>query len=117
MSHCCAYKCNNQSKLNKSISYHILPKNKTIAAQWLEKISIDDLPGEVYLCADHFTESCFDAHHDMKQRLMPEGSKSKIKRKLNKDAVPTIFAHKSKTDVRETSEKRREKKEQREVIF
>ena len=30
MPHCVAYKCSNQSNFNTNVSYHLLPKNKTI---------------------------------------------------------------------------------------
>ena len=119
MPHCCAWGCNNQPKLNKNVTYHILPKDQRIANQWIKNISRPrtNLPKVVYLCSEHFEESCFDAHHDMKRRLLPESSKSRIKRILNKDAVPTIFPQNPAKNVRESSEKRRQLKEQSEVTF
>ena len=117
MPHCCAWGCNNQSKLNKVVTYHFLPKDKHTASLWIRNINRTTLPKDVYLCSDHFEESCFDPHHDMKQRLLPEGSQSRIKRMLKKDAVPTKFPQNPTKTVRDTSEKRLMMKEQSEVTL
>ena len=118
MMHCCAWGCNNQTKKNLVVSYHGLPKDKRIASVWVKNINRTDLPKEVFLCSDHFEESCFDAHHDMKRRLLPEGMQSRMKRKLCKDAIPTLFRHNpGNTKSREFSEERTKRKEQSEVCF
>ena len=67
----------------------------------------------IYLCAEHFAEESFDPSHDLKQRLLPEGSR--IKRMLLPDAIPTIFDHRETKSSRVTSQVREKKKEKQEV--
>ena len=115
MPHCAAYNCNNKTDNNSSISYHRLPgpARKVIRQAWIDAIGRTNLPKTVYLCADHFTEDCFDPSHDLKQRLLPEGSR--MKRVLLPNAIPSIFKHREIKSPRETSQVRAKKKQQKEV--
>ena len=115
MPHCCAWNCTNQYSNNTDISYHKLPIDKKIAQVWIKNINRTELPKQVYLCSQHFEESCFDVSHDLKQRLLPSASNRKS-RKLVKGAVPSLFAHKP-VKSRKSSEKRLEIKQKHEVHF
>ena len=112
MPHCCAVNCSNQPSQNSNTSYHRLPKDEALAKVWKNKINRTQLPNQVYLCSEHFEESCFDKSWDIKQSLMSPGSKKS--RKLLKGSVPTIFPHKQ-VNVRASSENRSSKKQQKEV--
>ena len=79
----------------------------------MKNINRTELPNQVYLCSAHFEENCFDSHHEMKQKLLSPNSKPS--RKLVKGAVPTIFPHRSTSDIRLSSKERLEKKNQNEV--
>ena len=116
MPHCVAYNCNNKSDNNPSISYHRLPgpSRKLVRQTWIDVIGRTDLPKKVYLCAEHFAEESFDPSHDLKQRLLSEGSR--IKRMLLPDAIPTIFDHRETKSSRVTSQVR-EKKSKRYTNF
>ena len=114
MPHCCAWNCSNQYSSNINISYHRLPSDKKVADAWKKNISRTELPNQVYVCSDHFEESCFDASHDLKQRLMPSAS-GRASRKIIKGAIPTIFAHRKPENERTSSANRAHRREKTEV--
>lgn len=72
-------------------------------------VTIENLPKCPYLCSDHFDPSCFDKSVDLQNQLLG-GSKRKVK----KDAIPTIFSHKPAPKVRVTSVARAEKRKHQE---
>ena len=121
MPHCCAYECINGSKkqkekleVEKKVTLHRIPGNdkKELCKKWLVAIgrSIENLLKCPYLCSDHFDLSCFDESVDLQNQFLG-GSK----RKLKKDAVPTIFSHKPAPKARVTSVARTAKRKHQEV--
>ena len=71
---------------------------------------IESLPKCPYLCSDHFDLTCFDESVHLQNQLLG-GSK----RKLKKDAVPTIFSHKPAPKACVTSVARAVKRKHQEV--
>ena len=121
MPHCCAYECNNESKKQKETgkvekkgTFHRIPGNdkKELRKKWLVAIGhpIENLPKCPYPCSDHFDISCFDESVDLQNQFLG-GSK----RKLKKDAVPTIFSHRLAPKARVTSVARAAKRKHQEV--
>ena len=95
MPYCCAVGCNNDSKnKNPSISFHRVPLQGEIRKKWLIAIKRPDynLPKVPYLCSAHFEPHCFNESVDLQNELM--GGKTKRRRELKSEAVPTKFAHK-----------------------
>ena len=90
MVHCCVPGCINHSSKTCNISYHRIPNDKGLRkASWLARIRRDNLPPlqNCYVCSEHFTDDCFEV--DLKARLMPE---LKVKRRLKRDAIPSVFS-------------------------
>ena len=76
----------------KKLSFHLLPSGKKkdiIRSQWLHNVNRQELPKYLYICSEHFEESCFK--QGLRAELVPG---AKPKRELFEDAVPTIFNHK-----------------------
>ena len=94
MPQCAAFGCTNHTDTRKDLSFHQLPSisRKALHQAWIKEIKRESIPKVCFICAEHFEESCFDSSHDMRMKLMPDSSQ--VKRKLNKDAVPTIFSYK-----------------------
>ena len=89
MVHCCVPGCINHSSKTSSISYHRIPNDKALRKAWLARIRRDNLPPlqNCYVCSEHFTDACFES--DLKAQLMPE---LKVKRRLKRDAIPSVFS-------------------------
>ena len=66
---CAAVDCTNNIS-NSSVSFFKLPRDKETADIWKVKIKRKNLPKVIYLCEEHFEDSCFDKSVDMKNRLM-----------------------------------------------
>ena len=115
MPQCAAFGCTNHTDTRKDISFHSLPNEnrKPIRQAWIKAIRRETLPKVCFICAEHFDESCFDQSYDCKMKLMP-GS-SQVKRKLNKDAIPTIFTYKKVAYEWSLSKKRNDNKRQKMV--
>ena len=114
MVHCSAWGCHHQSKRDKHVSYHRIPRDVKLANIWKTNINRIDFPKDIWLCDEHFEEKWFDASFDMKQRLM---NVERISRRLIQGAVPTLFPQKTQENTRLSSVKRIEKREQSEVII
>ena len=122
MPHCCAYECNNESKkqkekgkVEKKVTFHRIPGNdkKNYVRNGQLPLSVRlriILPKCPYLCSDHFDISCFDESVDLQNQFLG-GSK----RKLKKDAIPTIFSHRPAPKARVTSVARAAKWKHQEV--
>ena len=92
MSSCGAPGCINRSENNPSLSFHRLPSDKQrskLRLDWLRNIKREIVPKCMYICSEHFEESCF------KRDLRAELLGGKPKNDLKDDAVPTIFNHKT----------------------
>ena len=117
MPHCCAFGCNNQLKNKKedSITFHRLPGEgrKQVRAQWITVIGRPqkNLPKHVYLCSSHFDPSCFDESANIRYKLLVFCSK----KRLEPDAVPTMFTHKPGPKECTTSVARAAKHKRQEV--
>uniref|UniRef100_A0A8C6TKP9 THAP-type domain-containing protein n=1 Tax=Neogobius melanostomus TaxID=47308 RepID=A0A8C6TKP9_9GOBI len=107
MPHCVAFGCNFQSKGNKGseISLHIFPKEQKLREVWEDVVGRIDLPKDPRLCSSHFSADAFEAFH--RPQLMKElAGQPGYKRRLRRDAVPTVFPHKESKRLRVTSESR-----------
>ena len=116
MLYCCVVGCNNDSKNKKpSISFHRVPLQGEIRKKWLIAIKRPDanLPKVPYLCSAHFEPHCFNESVDLQNELM--GGKTKRRRELKSEAVPTKFAHKLTPKVRSSSVARAAKRKRQEV--
>ena len=66
MPSCAAPDCNNRSKRDKEtgVSFHNVPvKHESLAKKWLDQLCREkrfELPKNVYVCSEHFTEDCFE---------------------------------------------------------
>jgi len=114
MVHCCVPECTNHSAKTKSVSYHKIPRNKKLRKAWLERLRRENLPAleNCYVCSDHFDKTCFKL--DFKEELTGERGK----RRLNPDAVPSIFefnASKRPSKRRSTTEDRELRKQRKKV--
>ena len=89
MVHCCVPGCINHSPKTCNISYHRIPNDKGLRKAWLARIRRDNLrPSQkCYVWSEHFTDDCFES--DLKAQLMPE---LKVKRRLKRDARPSMFS-------------------------
>ena len=68
---CSAVGCTNHKKRNPELSFFKLPRDKTVAAEWLTKMRRVNLPKQIYLCEVHFNADCFDYSVDLKNQLLP----------------------------------------------
>ena len=77
-----------------SPSFHKIPKDHALRRKWLDAINRSDgfSVNSAVVCGHHFKTECF--YHPLSDQLMPGVS---YKRKLSKDAVPTIFLHDQET--------------------
>ena len=71
-----------------SPSFHKIPKDHALRRKWLDAINRSDnfSVNSSVVCGHHFTNDCF--YHPLSEQLMPSVS---YKRKLSKDAFPTLF--------------------------
>ena len=89
MVHCCVPECINHSTKKSGISYHRIPKDKGLQKAWIARIRRDNLPPlqNCYVCSEHFTDDCFET--DLRAQFLPE---QKVKRRLKRDAIPSVFS-------------------------
>ena len=106
MSWCAAFGCHNSGSKNKDKSFFLLPKDQSVRASWIRAINRTELPSKVYLCSDHFEDTCFDASWKLQNELFYKDRP--IKRRLLPGSVPTLFPHKDKLKERTSSTKRAE---------
>ena len=77
---CSAYRCTARRKKDSGISFHRFPvKHSEIYRKWVQAVARDNfVPTEdCFICSKHFTNNCFKA--------------TKARRRLQNDAVPSIF--------------------------
>ena len=72
MAYCAAVGCSNYKKKNKDLTFFSIPKDKAIVGEWKAKIKRQDLPQLVFLCENHFEDSCFDESVELQNRLLGE---------------------------------------------
>ena len=116
MPYCCAVGCNNDSKnKNPLILFHRVPLQGEIRKKWLIAIKQPDanLSKVPYLCSAHFEPHCFNESVDLQNELM--AGKTKRRRELKSEAVPTKFAHKQTPKARSSSVARAAKRKRQEV--
>ena len=80
MSWCSVCYCDNNSKKNKDKTYFVLPEEPNLRNSWIRAINRTSLPKRVFICSDHFEESCFDSNWDLQNRLFD--TERNVKRKL-----------------------------------
>lgn len=116
MSWCAVFKCHNKTENTKNVSFYELTKNNPVRKEWIHAIGrpTNNLPGNIYICSDHFEEKCFDPSWDLQNRLYYHNRK---KRKLIPGSVPTLLLPKEENKIRTASEKRNQLKRQKEVIL
>ena len=111
MVRCCVPDCTNHSSKTKSVSYHKIPSNRALKNAWIGRIKRANLPpiNNCYVCSDHFEDSCFEVN------LMEQLTEQKRKRRLKRDAVPSVFNFNKPTKRRPTSKDRLKRKQDQEV--
>ena len=62
MPNCGAPGCTNRSNIERTKSFHRLPREEKadLRKAWLLKIKRKIIPKELYICSDHFEEECFE---------------------------------------------------------
>ncbi|KXJ29292.1 uncharacterized protein LOC110249366 [Exaiptasia diaphana] len=97
MVHCCVPECTNHSSKTTSVSYHKIPMDVKLRKAWLERLRRDNLPTveNCYVCSDYCDKTCFKL--DFREELTGERGK----RRLNANAVPSIFAFNSSNRPRQ----------------
>lgn len=113
MSWCVVVGCHNNSKRNSDKSYFRLPKDENCRKEWIKLINRTSLPSRVYVCSDHFEESCFDSSWALQNSIFYKDRPAK--RRLIPGSKPSIFPHKERPKERETSNRRAHKREKEEV--
>lgn len=104
---------NHSTKTSNIISYHRIPNDKGLQKAWLARIRRDNLPPlqNCYVCSEHFTDDCFET--DLKAQLMPE---LKVKRRLKRDAIPSVFSFGPEPKKPRLSSENRESRRQAEEL-
>lgn len=108
MAWCAAVLCESIKRKNPDKTFFKLPSEEKCRAAWLAAINRENAPKQVFLCSDHFKESCFDTSWDLRSKLLNKSGP--IQRKLIAGSIPTIFPHKKKTKERTTTIQRELKK-------
>ncbi len=92
MVYCKAWGCKN--KAGQGVHFHTFPKDPGLLKQWVIKINradfgIKDVKKSSRLCSDHFLPSDYECSPELMKSfgLKPIPT-------LNKNAVPSVFAHK-----------------------
>ena len=87
MVHCCVPECTNHSSKTETVSYHKIPNDQALQKAWIGRIKRENLPNlkNCYVCSDHFESTCFEVN------LMEQLTGMKRKRRLKKNAVPSVF--------------------------
>ena len=67
---CVAVGCTNYKSKNKELTFFCLPKDKKLAEEWKAKVKRENLPKLVFLCEQHFADSCFDKSVDLRNQLL-----------------------------------------------
>lgn len=113
MVHCCVPECINHSSKTSNISYHRIPTDKGLQKAWIARIRRDNLPPlqNCYVCSAHFTDDCFEK--DLRAQLLPEQT---VKRRLKRDAIPSVFSFCSEPKKARLSSVTRENRRQAEEL-
>ena len=107
--HCCVPSCYSNSRTTKGdVSFHSFPSDGGLRRQWLANIKRDvgkwfSLNEHTKICSLHFPSDCF---HEGEHRRLEGKLSSQTRRKLKKDAVPTIFSFRSLPKKRKEPAKR-----------
>ena len=109
MSWCSVCYCDINSKKKEDKNYFVRPEELNLRNSWIRAINITSLPKRVFICSDHFEESCFDSNWDLQNRLFY--TERSVKRKFIAGTIPTIFPHKTQPKERTSSKARAKKSE------
>ena len=101
-------------KMSPSIHYQ---QTQQGGKQWIAAIGRETIPASGRLCSDHFTSDCYEESSSLKFTLCPElyTNRKNMRRKLKRNAMPTIFSHMQPIKERKTSVQRSERTKQAEV--
>ncbi|XP_064607334.1 uncharacterized protein LOC135471860 [Liolophura sinensis] len=83
--HCCVPLCSSDTRLEscKHLSFHSFPSDKDLVKKWIVNMRRDigkdfAINRHTCVCSLHFTEDCYPKHQGIRRRLV-------------KDAIPTVF--------------------------
>ncbi|XP_052235874.1 uncharacterized protein LOC127847777 [Dreissena polymorpha] len=86
--HCCVPLCTSDSRVKSSqnLSFHSFPKDESLKQKWVKNIRRDigknfNLNKHTRICSAHFEGTCYEV-------AVP----GQVRRRLKKDALPTIFS-------------------------
>ena len=68
MGWCAVVGCHNGSSKNKEKTFFLMPTNRSTSSAWKRAINRTELPKQVFVCSDHFEESCFNIHETLNMR-------------------------------------------------
>ncbi|XP_057314922.1 THAP domain-containing protein 10-like [Hydractinia symbiolongicarpus] len=114
MAYCSAYGCKNNIKSNKDKSFFLMPKNPEVSKAWIAAINRTKLPAKVFLCSDHFEETCFDPSWKLQNELFYKDRP--CKRRLIQNSVPTICCHKTAPKERTSSTSRAKRSQSKDLV-
>ena len=66
MGWCAVVGCHNRSSKNKDKTFFFMPTNRSMSSAWKRAINRTELPKQVFVCSDHFEESCKAGHCNVK---------------------------------------------------
>ncbi|XP_057302788.1 uncharacterized protein LOC130636954 [Hydractinia symbiolongicarpus] len=114
MAYCSVYGCKNNIKSNKDKRFFLMPKNPEVSKAWIAAINRTKLPAKVFLCSDHFEETCFDLSWKLQNELFYKDRP--CKRRLIPNSVPTIFCHKTAPKERSSSTSRAKRSQSKDLV-
>lgn len=98
----------------------VIPKDQKVFKRWEATIGRTELLKALSgrLCSAHFEPTCYEGAVDLKKALCGNEFKSRktTRRRLKKDAVPSIFQHKELPKARSLSAAREKRAEHSTVI-
>ena len=116
MVNCCVPWCNNyyENTASEGVSYHQIPRDKKIGRIWKERFRRANLPKAGAVCNKQFKAEDYESSYSLREQLTGQ----KVKRRLKKDAVPSIFDFPTSVPnkrPRTVSERRAHKRANKEV--
>ena len=85
--------------------FFLMPTNRSMSSAWKRAINRTELPKQVFVCSDHFEESCFNQSWTLQCEEFYKQRRAKPC--LTPGSIPTIFPQKQKDTTERPCVKRR----------